>query len=573
MKLNIKIFITILFFIFFGKNNNAQDCPNSNQVVTINGVRNMSTMGNGGSVFGTDLNYFTGIIAPVPSPGFPEVVSISNQNIWIGSQSSNGSLKLSVLSPFQNDFAAGPIFIENTPPTIECIFYNKIWKVTGEEITLHISDFNDNGIIDQPIENIYNYPGSQNPFFFFWNGFNLPNTNQPMAPFFDQNGDGTYNPEEGDFPLPEGVSEQNIPLEMAWTVSNDVEDNFIDSAVDSLMIELQSTMWTFFCEEDPLLDLSIFTSQKIINHGNQTLDSVKVGYSSRSSLGCSIDDYVGCIPEQNTFYHYNQDSLDGSTGCSCVGGVPTYCQVPPVQSITFLNQEMSSFIFHGQNGDQNYPFSNLPELPIDFWNLMNSQWSESPLTFGENGINNTNPITNFAFPDHPIDPQGWSMNNNDTLLASNNLGYLHSIASISIGDIPPGASERIDMVYTFYQSDSLDNLETINLVYENTPLLQQKHDNNYDLNCGIIVSNMDQKSANHLIEIFPNPTSDILNIKMENPSRGNFSIFDIYGKKVLEKSSVNQNKVQISAANFSQGVYFLKIEMKGKEFVKKFVKI
>jgi len=36
---------------------------------------------------------------------------------------------------------------------------------------------------------------------------------------------------------------------------------------------------------------------------------------------------------------------------------------------------------------------------------------------------------------------------------------------------------------------------------------------------------------------------------------------------------VNDSDVQLSTSHFSQGVYFLKIEMEGKELVKKFVKM
>jgi len=60
---------------------------------------------------------------------------------------------------------------------------------------------------------------------------------------------------------------------------------------------------------------------------------------------------------------------------------------------------------------------------------------------------------------------------------------------------------------------------------------------------------------------------------MENPILANFSIFDIYGKKVLEKTEVNQSEIHLSNSNFSQGVYFFKIEMEGKELVKKFIKM
>lgn len=566
--------IIVLTFFSFGKNTSAQSCPNPNVSVDLYGKNLKFNSGNGGSVFGINFNSFSGVVAPLAPAGLPEVSPIKNQFVWIGSQNSNDDLKLSVATYYENDFSASPAFIENNPPTFECLFYNQIWKVTGEEIALHLSDFNDNGTVDQPIENVYAYPGSQNPFFLDWNGFDLPNTTQEMAPFFDQNNDGIYNPAEGDFPLPEGVSEMNIPMEMAWSVSNDAQDNYEDSGVDSLMIELHSTMWSFFCEDDPLLDYSIFHSHKIINRGDELLDSVVVGYSARTNLGCQVDDFIGCIPEQNTYYHYNRDEFDGSVGCICSGGVATYCGSPPVQAISFLNREMSSFMFHYEDNNQGSPYSNRPELPFDFWNLMNSQWTGTPLTFGENGINPANPTTNFAFPDHPNDPQGWSMITSDSLLpASNTSAPLNSIASISIGDLAPGQSERIDMVYTFYSSDSLNNLESVNLVYENTPLLQQKHDNNYDLNCGVTVSTEDVFFEENEIQIFPNPTADILNIKMKNPSQASISIFDIYGKRVLEKMEVDQNEIQLSTSNFSKGIYFLKIEMEGKELVKKFIKM
>ena len=60
---------------------------------------------------------------------------------------------------------------------------------------------------------------------------------------------------------------------------------------------------------------------------------------------------------------------------------------------------------------------------------------------------------------------------------------------------------------------------------------------------------------------------------MENPTSSTISIFDIYGKKVLESKENFQNEFQLSTANFSNGVYFLKIEMDGKELVKKFIKL
>ena len=87
---------------------------------------------------------------------------------------------------------------------------------------------------------------------------------------------------------------------------------------------------------------------------------------------------------------------------------------------------------------------------------------------------------------------------------------------------------------------------------------------------GIVLEN--ENLEKNSIQIFPNPTTDILNVKMENPATSHITIFDIYGKKVLEKMETRQSEVQLSTSQFPQGVYFIKIEMEGKGFVKKFIK-
>jgi hypothetical protein len=118
----------------------------------------------------------------------------------------------------------------------------------------------------------------------------------------------------------------------------------------------------------------------------------------------------------------------------------------------------------------------------------------------------------------------------------------------------------------------LNHLEVVNLVYDNTPALQQIYDDHFVTSCEAIILNNENLSDLN-IQVFPNPTSDILNIKMENQASAQLTIFDIYGKKVLEKMEVNQSEIQLSTSSFSQGVYFLRIEMEGKELVKKFIKM
>ena len=88
---------------------------------------------------------------------------------------------------------------------------------------------------------------------------------------------------------------------------------------------------------------------------------------------------------------------------------------------------------------------------------------------------------------------------------------------------------------------------------------------------GIILQNEDLD--HHNIEIFPNPTSDILNIKLEKIASSKLAIFDALGNRVLEKNNLAEKEFQLSTANFSEGIYFLKIEIEGKIMIKKFIKM
>ncbi|MFK7775641.1 MAG: T9SS type A sorting domain-containing protein, partial [Saprospiraceae bacterium] len=332
-----------------------------------------------------------------------------------------------------------------------------------------------------------------------------------------------------------------------------------------LRVEIQLTAWAFSCTDNMILNNSVFTSHKIINRAQDFLDSTYVGMFLDFDLGCYTDDYVGCIPNLNTFYAYNSDPIDGDQVGGCPN-IPFYDDNPPVQAVTYLNKTMSSFTTAKPAGVPNTSSN----FPASYFNLISGSWDNGqPLTQGGNGSNSggqAQPIS-FIFPDNPNDANGWSMTTE-----SIPDGDFKAISSVYIDEMLSGAVETIDMAYTFYRDETLNHLETVDLVYQFTPQLQQMYDSKFEMACDdLYLPNENLEEAN--FQIFPNPTSDILNIKIENPSQANFSIFDIYGKKVLEKIGMNQSEIQLSTSILSQGVYFLKIEMDGKELVKKFIKM
>ena len=70
--------------------------------------------------------------------------------------------------------------------------------------------------------------------------------------------------------------------------------------------------------------------------------------------------------------------------------------------------------------------------------------------------------------------------------------------------------------------------------------------------------NIDENNSNNLIQIFPNPAIDIVNVNSK-ADINKIIVFDDLGKLVYEKKVVEDNNIKINTASFDAGVYFVKI--------------
>ncbi|EMQ95484.1 hypothetical protein D778_02578 [Xanthomarina gelatinilytica] len=71
------------------------------------------------------------------------------------------------------------------------------------------------------------------------------------------------------------------------------------------------------------------------------------------------------------------------------------------------------------------------------------------------------------------------------------------------------------------------------------------------------------------LKVFPNPTNDILNIKLKDGTISNISLFDIGGREVLSADRLNK----LSMKHLSPGMYVLRIRTKNKNevYIKKII--
>lgn len=101
------------------------------------------------------------------------------------------------------------------------------------------------------------------------------------------------------------------------------------------------------------------------------------------------------------------------------------------------------------------------------------------------------------------------------------------------------------------QSNSWENLSRTTYEYENT----------------LGIADLTKSD----IKIFPNPTTDFINIHLEESDNTKVSVIDILGSSIIKENFVG-NDFSLNVMNLNKNVYFIKIERGEKVLVKKFIK-
>ncbi len=405
-------------------------------------------------------------IVPKPAPGFPEVSSIFAGGVWIGGNDPNGALKLAGVTYRQGnstDFYAGPLDEEGQTSLEVCEDWDQFFIVKGSDVLRHIAEY-DASVRDETQlacdsipEQVRFWPGRGNPF--FNERFDFPLPDQNLGNFWDQDGDGLYNPCNGDFPVidirgcePADRIEARelLPDEMVFWVYNDNGGPHRLSQATSIEMEVQVQSFAY-ATNDEINDMSFYRF-KLINKASDDIRDCYFAMWVDADLGCSEDDYVGCDVPRSMAYVYNEDAADGSPGTSCPGGVETYGLDVPILGIDYFRGPRGPKVFRtddsgnielDQNGEpiledpefgtgeqdtlvelgmtsflyQNRGVSNPPEatqdpiIDFEFYNILRGLWKDgTAVTFGNSGFDPASTDTvRFVFPGAPGNENSWSM--------------------------------------------------------------------------------------------------------------------------------------------------------------------
>jgi len=339
------------------------------EILAVNNVR--ARINTGGDMW----QNFATATAQYFIPANTQKTSLYAGALWIGGVDVNNQLKLAAQRFRQNgvDFWPGPLTTDLTASTDAetCAKWDRMFHMSKAEVSEFIGWYNSSNQADEfpgytgPGDGIRNWPAHpENPNHAFY-----------LAPFFDVNGDGVYNPDDGDYPYydfdnvlcplnyvgikgwkpaptmgsadgfygpdstwrPNANKTENGGLlvdqvlkgdETFWWVFNDKGNAHTESGGQPIGLEIRAQAFAFATNDE--INNMTFYSYEIINRSTFTLTNTYFAPWTDPDLGYAKDDLVGCDVERGMGYCYNGFDVDGT------GEAQAYGAHPPAIGIDFF---------------------------------------------------------------------------------------------------------------------------------------------------------------------------------------------------------------------------------------------
>lgn len=246
-----------------------------------------------------EANYFV----PAQTTNSP----LFSTGLWMGGYNQDISQTALSVNRFSvGDYVPGPLTVDgnySSDLTTRQAF-NRVWTVSRAEIDDFIAHVGTDGYSIP--ENILSWPGNGGE------GY-APQ----LAPYYDADSNGIYEPQHGDYPLIRGDK-------MAFSIFNDVCVHSEDG-LPPMGMEIHMSAYAFDDPQDTALNNTVFVSYKCINRSGNTYVSSMMGAFADIDLGNAYDDYIGCDVKNGLLYGYNGTASDQQYGA-----------VPPAQGCMIL---------------------------------------------------------------------------------------------------------------------------------------------------------------------------------------------------------------------------------------------
>lgn len=349
--------------------------------------------------------------------------SIYAGSIMIGGIDQTGNLKMAALTHRTkgSDFWPGPIDVNNVSTDAEsCDQYDKHFKLYKKDIEDYVTAYRAGDNPSVPAS-MLTYPA---------HGSVASGHDYYLAPFYDADSNGTYNPLKGDYPAYD-IGDADMDKwangrlngdQTIWWIFNDVGNIHTESGADAVGLEIHAQAFAFATNDE--VNNMTFYNYKIINRSSFKIENCYMGVWVDTDLGNADDDFVGCDVERGLGYCYNGDANDE--------GIKGYGLDPPAVGIDFFEGpvadvndgvdndkdgtidevgeliSMSKFVYYnigaGDQGD--------PNTASDYYNYLRGRWKNgSQMEYGGNGYGPSGTTSgipcDYMFPDDSDQSNYW----------------------------------------------------------------------------------------------------------------------------------------------------------------------
>jgi hypothetical protein len=384
-------------------------------------------------------------------PAGSGINSIFAGAIWIGGKDANDQIKVAAMRFRQrgHDYWPGPLIAEGgeiaSVSKQVCRDYDKHFVIYRDQVTEFrewLACKNDDNCNESEIFGAYTIPD----IILNWPAHGPPGGySYHLAPFWDEDGDGVYNPMKGDFPYfeypengktddydclrPRGRQNKLHGDKTLWWVFNDAGNIKSETGSEHIGLEIRAQAFGFSTNDE--FDNMTFYNYHFINRSTNILNEGFVGIFADPDLGNPTDDYAGCDVLRGLGYVYNGDDYDED-----YSGMHGYGHNPPAVGIAFLegpykdpngiddpssyeiidgervlncslgdilngningmnfgdeivdNERwgMTRFMYHNGAGQGVHPATTYPAQTKDYYNYLRGHWKDdSPLSYGGTG--------------------------------------------------------------------------------------------------------------------------------------------------------------------------------------------
>jgi hypothetical protein len=443
------------------------------------------------------------------------IMALFTAALWLGGTDVNNQLKLAALRYRDGqDYWSGPLTQITAETTYDnCSKYDKHF-VTTQDMVREFNAWFEAGLNDQQ-----NGTATQNELF---PAYKVPDIikNWPahgdvtqgqdyyLAPFYDFNGDGHYNWEDGDFPWYDIKKDKECSVDRSvslygdmnyWWVMNDKGNIHTETGADPIGMEIRAQAFAFASNDE--INNMTFYNYELINRGTQTLYNTYFGFFTDGALGDPYDDYVGCDVSRGLGYYYNGDNYDADNS-----GYKGYGNSPPAVGVDFFegpyqdddgidngfgigedealngigygdgivdNERfgMRRFLYYSNTTNGANPNQTDPVNASDYYNYLRGYWKDgTKFVYGGSGHvsdPDANPLIpcDFMFPG-TTDPQGWGtgglpQSNWTEQTANNTPNDRRFVESAGPFVLKPGAVNNITVGVVWARSTGGDPFQSV----------------------------------------------------------------------------------------------------------------